>query len=63
MTFRIRTDKQFNDGGMIFTTQIVAKKVNGYKVISPEGNVTFICNDDIQILSMSETEKNMPIEL
>lgn len=63
MTFQIKTGKQFNNEGAVYTAPIVARKINGFKVIDDEGEITFICNEDIKVLSMSEAEKNMPLEL
>lgn len=62
MTFKIKTGKGFNNEGEIYTTEVVARKLNGYKVINPEGNITFICFDDINIIDISNEEKNIPIE-
>ena len=58
MIFKIK-QKQFNNDGAIYSTKIVAKKINGYKVINPEGNETFVCFDDIEILELSEEEQNL----
>lgn len=62
MTFKIKESRNFNNGGAVYTAPIIARKLNGYKVLDPEGNATFICNDDIHILDISNEEKNMPIE-
>lgn len=62
MTFRIRTDRHFNNGGETYTATVVAKKLNGYKVVNPEGEITFLCNEDIEVLSLTEEERNMKIE-
>lgn len=61
MTFRIK-QRQFNNDGAVYTAPVIAKKINGYKVLDPEGNVTFICNSDIDILEMSDDEKHISIE-
>lgn len=61
MKFRIK-NKQFVNDGAVYTATVVARKLNGYKVINPEGNVTFICLDDIDVLELSEAEKKMQVE-
>ena len=62
MTFRIRESRHFNNSGEVYTAPVIARKLNGYKVEGPDGEVTFICREDIEILEISEHEKNMPIE-
>ena len=61
MLFKIK-EKQFVNDGCVYSAEIVARKLNGYKVINPEGNITFVCFDDIDILQLSEKEKKLPIE-
>lgn len=61
MKFRIK-NKQFVNDGAIYSAMVVARKLNGFKVINPEGNITFICSDDIDVLELSEAEKKMQIE-
>lgn len=62
MTFRVRKDRFFCNGGEVYTATVVARKLNGYKVLNPDGEPTFVCFDDIEILDVSDEEKNMPIE-
>lgn len=64
MTFKVREDRNFNDSGKIYTVSVVAKKLNGYKVLFPgHEEVVFITYSDIKILEISDNEKNMLIEL
>lgn len=63
MRFRIKTGRGFGDEGKVFTAPIIAKKFNGYKVINPEGNECFLCFEDIDIVELSEDEKNLRVEL
>ena len=62
MTFRTKTGKGFVCEGKEFTAPVVARKLNGYKVLNPEGNIAFLCFEDIDIIEISDEEKNMPIE-
>ena len=62
MKFKIREDRNFNNSGKVYTAPVVARKLNGYKVLNPDKEITFICSTDIQVLEISEEEKNMPIE-
>ena len=61
MTFKIKTSRNFNNSGKVYTAPVVARKLNGYMVSNPDGNTTFICFDDIDVISISDDEKNMPI--
>lgn len=64
MTFKVREDRNFYDSGKIYTVSVVAKKLNGYKVLFPgHEEVEFLCNSDIKILEMSDEERNLTIEL
>lgn len=63
MTFRIKMGRQLYSEGKTFSAPVVAKKLNGYKVLNPDGNIAFLCLSDIDIISMSEDEKQMPVEL
>lgn len=63
MTFRIKTGKHFVNKGETYTTTIIEKKFNGYKVINPEGNIVFICFDDIEIIELSESETDLKVTL
>ena len=63
MTFKIKMGKHFVSEGKSFTTTIIEKKFNGYKVINPEGNEAFLCFDDIEIIELSEAEKNLKVTL
>ena len=63
MTFYEKKGRGFYSELIVHTTQVVARKLNGYVVINDEGNRVFLCSDDIHILDISESEKNMPIEL
>lgn len=64
MTFRIKTGRGFGDEGMVFTAPIIEKKFNGYKVLNFEGDdIAFLCFTDIDILELSEEEKQMKVTL
>lgn len=62
MTFRIKRGRGFVNEGETYTAQIVAKKLNGYKVINPSGNIVFLDFDSIDIIDISDAEKNTPLE-
>jgi len=62
MTFTIKTDRGFVDSGKTYTAPVVARKFNGYKVINPDNEIVFLCNSDIDIVSISDDERKMPIE-
>ncbi len=62
MKFKIKESRNFNNSGEVYEAPIVARKLNGYKVLDPNGNETFICISDIDILELSEDEKNIPID-
>ena len=61
MVFRIKSGKGFNNEGEVYETEIVERKLNGYKVINPDKEITFITFDDIEIIELTEQEKNLPI--
>lgn len=62
MTFKIKESRNFVDSGEVHSAPLVAKKLNGYKVMNPEGEVVFLCNDDIEVISISEEERSMNVE-
>lgn len=63
MVFKIKPSRNFANSGEIYTAPVVARKLNGYKVLGEDGNVEFICSDDIDILEITADEKQMAIEL
>lgn len=62
MTFKIKESRNFNNSGIIYTAPVVSRKLNGYNVINAYGEIAFLCSSDIDILDISEEEKNKPIE-
>ena len=62
MRFMIKYGRQFSNEGVVYSAPVIARKLNGYKVINPDGDPTFICKDDVDVLEISEQEKGMPIE-
>lgn len=66
MTFRLRAGRGFGDEGAVYTAPVIARKINGYKVPEPnpeyDGQFAFLVFEDIEILDISDEEKNMPIE-
>lgn len=62
MTFKVREDRNFNDSGKVYTAPVVARKLNGYMVLTPDKERWFLSFDDIKVLNISEEEKNLPIE-
>ena len=65
MTFKVREDRNLYDSGKIYTVSVVARKLNGYKVLFPghDDEVAFIPYSDVEILKLSDEEKTFPIEL
>lgn len=61
MTFKIKESRNFNNSGEVYSAPVIARKLNGYMVLDPDKNPTFICFDDIDIINISDDEKNMPI--
>lgn len=62
MTFEIKKSRNFNNSGAVYTAPVIARKLNGYKVMNAEGEIAFVCNSDINIIDISDEEKNMQIE-
>lgn len=62
MTFKIKTGRGFCNEGEMYSAPVVARKLNGYKVMNPENEIEFVCSDDIDIVSISDEEKTIPIE-
>lgn len=63
MKFKIKHGRHLANEGEVYNTTITEKKLNGYKVMNPEGNETFICFDDITVLELTEEEKALSITL
>lgn len=62
MTFKVKESRNFNNSGTIYTAKVVARKLNGFKVLNPDGDITFLDNGDIDVIEISDAEKEMPIE-
>ena len=64
MTFRIREGKQFVSGGQVFTAPIIARKLNGYVVEGQgEGTTAFLQFEDIEVIHLTDEEKEMRLML
>lgn len=63
MKFRIKKGRHLCNEGETYETTIIERKLNGYKVLNPENNITFITFDDIEILEMTNNEKEISITL
>lgn len=59
MKFKVTSDF-CADKGKIYDVTILAKKINGYWTKNGD-SIAFICSEYIQIIEMSEEEKQMPI--
>ena len=62
MVFKIKPSRNFANSGEIYTAPVAARKLNGYIVVNEEGNNVFVCTDDIDIISISDSERKMAIE-
>jgi len=62
MKFKIKESRNFNNSGEVYSAPVVARKLNGYMVLTPEGGRTFLCFSDIDVISIADREKNMAIE-
>lgn len=63
MKFKIKKGRHLCNEGEVYETTIIEKKLNGYKVLNPDNDITFITFDDIEILEISNKEKEIPISL
>ena len=63
MKFEIKKGRGFSNEGEQYNAEVIAKKLNGFVVKGQEGGSTFICNDDITIIEISEDERKLKIEL
>lgn len=62
MVFKIKETRHFNSSGKVFSAPVISRKLNGYIVVNEEGNNVFVCTDDIDIISISDSERKMAIE-
>ena len=62
MKFKVKESRNFVESGKVFTAPVVARKLNGLKVRNPNGNVVFLPYEDIEIISISDEERNMNVE-
>ena len=63
MRFKTKKERNLNDRGeIIYDAKVIARKLNGYIVQNESADgETFICSDDIDVVEISEEEKNASI--
>ena len=57
MKFRLKKYKGFVDTEKVYDDKVVARKLNGY-IVNHNGEECFVCREDINIIEISEEEKN-----
>lgn len=62
MTFKV-VARLCNDTGVVYSAPMVRRYINGYGVLTDDGEEQFISADSIKVLSMTDEEREIKVEL
>lgn len=61
MVARIKEKAGFSDSGMLYTFKITGRYYNGYQYEASDGERYPVLLEDIDIIEITEEEKNVPL--
>lgn len=60
MKFMVKSGRGYADEKIVYNDKVIGRKLNGW-IVEHDGEECFIPSDEINVISISDEEKNLPI--